>query len=115
MHICTPLMEYSWLIDKIRYYRKQDISIEDAVDRALDEMPDEFAIKKFLIENKSEVRTMCITEYNEAETMQMFKEEGRAEGRDEERAFILEALVKDGTISIERAKELEAQRRAADK
>ncbi len=25
---------------------------------------------------------MCITEYNEAETMQMFKEEGREEGRD---------------------------------
>ena len=24
---------------------------------------------------------MCLTEYNEAETMQMFKEEGRAEGR----------------------------------
>ncbi len=26
---------------------------------------------------------MCITEYNEAETMQMFKEEGREEGREE--------------------------------
>ena len=25
---------------------------------------------------------MCITEYNEAETMQMFKEEGREEGRE---------------------------------
>ena len=24
---------------------------------------------------------MCLTEYNEAETMQMFKEEGREEGR----------------------------------
>lgn len=28
---------------------------------------------------------MCLTEYNEAETMQMFKEEGREEGRAEER------------------------------
>ena len=26
---------------------------------------------------------MCLTEYNEAETMQMFKEEGREEGRAE--------------------------------
>ena len=25
---------------------------------------------------------MCLTEYNEAETMQMFKEEGREEGRE---------------------------------
>ena len=26
---------------------------------------------------------MCLTEYNEAETMQLFKEEGREEGREE--------------------------------
>ena len=26
---------------------------------------------------------MCLTEYNEAETMEMFKEEGREEGREE--------------------------------
>ena len=26
---------------------------------------------------------MCVTEYNETETMQMFKEEGREEGREE--------------------------------
>ena len=26
---------------------------------------------------------MCLTEYDEAETMQMFKEEGREEGREE--------------------------------
>lgn len=29
---------------------------------------------------------MCLTEYDEAETMEMFKEEGREEGRAEERA-----------------------------
>ncbi len=34
---------------------------------------------------------MCITEYNEAETMQMFKEEGREEG--EERR-LLESNIK---------------------
>ena len=109
MTACTPLMEYSWLIDKIRYYKGQDIPIESAVDKALEDMPETYAIKKFLIENKAEVRTMCITEYNEAETMQMFKEEGRAEGRAEGRSLLLEALVKDGTISIERARELENQ------
>lgn len=30
-----------------------------------------------------EVKNMCITEYNESETMLMFKEEGRKEGRKE--------------------------------
>ena len=33
---------------------------------------------------------MCITEYNEAETMQMFKEQGRKEGRNE----VAETMIK---------------------
>ena len=36
-------------------------------------------IRSFLEQHQSEVRNMCLTEYNEAETMQMFKEEGREE------------------------------------
>ena len=80
---CKPLMEYSWLIDRIRVNKANKMDIETAVDVAINDMPDDFEIKSFLIENKSEVRAMCITEYNEAETMQMFKEEGREEGREE--------------------------------
>ncbi len=76
---CRPLMEYSWLISRIRTNRRT-MEIEDAVDLALDEMPEDFVIRDFLIGNRAEVRDMCITEYNEEETMQMFKEEGKEEG-----------------------------------
>ena len=76
---CKPLKEYAWLIDKIRK-NKVFMEIEPAVDAAIDEMPDEFEIKDYLIGHRAEVKDMCITEYNEAETMQMFKEEGREEG-----------------------------------
>ncbi|MEZ3464144.1 MAG: hypothetical protein K1W23_18730 [Lachnospiraceae bacterium] len=51
-----------------------------AVDSALEAMPEEFGLKKLLIANKAEVKQMCITEYNEAETMEQFREEGREEG-----------------------------------
>ena len=60
-----------------------DHELEEAVDISINEMPDEYFLKQFLIGNKAEVKDMCITEYNEAETMQMFKEEGREEGREE--------------------------------
>ncbi len=40
---------------------------------------DEFEIKKFIIANRAEVKDMCLTEYNETETMEMMKEEGRQE------------------------------------
>ena len=52
-----------------------------------------------MIANKAEVVTMCITEYNEVETMEAFKEEGREEGREE----LIEELLKDGTITPEKA------------
>ena len=77
------------LIDDIRKYKKSGKTIEDAVDLALQEMPENSMIKPFLIANKAEVSDMCLTEYNEAETMELFKEEylaeGRAEGREEGR------------------------------
>ena len=44
------------------------------------DMPEDFEIKKFLIGNQSEVKNMCITEYNEAETMAKFKRDGIEEG-----------------------------------
>ena len=35
-----------------------------------------YHVKDDVIANKAEVVTMCITEYNEVETMEAFKEEG---------------------------------------
>ena len=59
------------------------MNIEDAVDKALNEMPDDFEIKGFLMDNKAEVKNMLLTEYNEAENLNAFKEEGREEGSQE--------------------------------
>ena len=75
-----PLFEYSWVVEQIRINRRNKLSIEDAVNKALDDMPDDFSIKAYLMEHRSEVNIMCLTEYDEAETMNMFKEEGRREG-----------------------------------
>ena len=73
---CKPLAEYSWFIEMIRKNRKR-MGVEPAVDKAIEDMPNDYEIKGFLIGHQAEVRNMCITEYNEAETMQMFKIEGR--------------------------------------
>ena len=82
---CRPLYEYSWLVAKIREYSAQ-MEVENAVDRVLKEMPDSFGIKAFLVANREEVRMSVLTEYDEAQTMAYFKEEGREEG--EERQLI---------------------------
>ena len=73
---CKPLEEYSWFVEKVRE-NKKELIIETAVDKAIDEMPESFQIKRFIMGNRAEVKNMCLTEYNEAETMQLFKEEER--------------------------------------
>ena len=88
---CRPLKEYSWFVDSVRNRKDHGkMSLEEAVDCTLDEMPEDFSIREFLIGNRAEVKNMCLTEYNEAETMQMFKEEGREEGFAEGRTEGLE-------------------------
>ncbi|MBR1471141.1 MAG: hypothetical protein IJ600_05810, partial [Lachnospiraceae bacterium] len=76
MEKCRPLYEYSWLVAKIREHGAK-MGIEEAVDLALKEMPEDFGIREFLIANREEVRMSILTEYDEAKTMAYFKEEGR--------------------------------------
>ncbi len=82
MAACKPLSDYAWFIEEIRKY-KETMEIESAVDHALENMPGDSLLKDFLTANKAEVKQMCITEYNEAETMEQFREEGRKEGQEE--------------------------------
>lgn len=81
MNRCRPLEEYSWFIAKIRDNKGEDMT--EAVNRALKEMPDDFVIKPFLMEHKSEVRGIIDTEYDEEKVMKAFKNEGHAEGLEE--------------------------------
>ena len=73
---CRPLEEYIWTVAAIRENRKQ-MNIEESIDKALNDMPEDFEIKPFLMANRVGVKKMLLTEYNEAETMALFKEEGR--------------------------------------
>ncbi len=82
LDICKPLREYSWFVEEIRSNQKR-MELADAVDKAIEDMPGDFEIRPLLIANQSEVKSMCITEYDEAATMQNFKNEGRKEGREE--------------------------------
>ncbi len=82
---CGPLMEYSWIIHRIMSYNKGNLA--EAISGAINDMPQEFALKPFLTVHKSEVLDMLLTEYNESEERELFRqevlEEGRAEGREE--------------------------------
>lgn len=83
---CKPLEEYAWFVSQIRKNHatnkeNEPIDIGIAVDQAIDNMPEDFVIKKYIIANRAEVKDMCLTEYNEAETLEMIRAEERHETR----------------------------------
>lgn len=76
MDSCRPLNEYAWLVDTIRRYQKNLMNLEAAVDAAINEMPDDFIIKKFLLSNKAEVKGMFLTEYNQERVLEQERKLG---------------------------------------
>ena len=96
MDACGPLKEYAWLVAAVRQYQGEKTDLDAAVDAALDEMPEEFVIRSFLIENRAEVKSMFLTEYNEEKIMEKEREEARKE-RDVE---VATDLIKEGGMTV---------------
>ncbi len=72
------------------------MTIGNALNKSIDEVPENFALKSFLKINKSEVSSMLLTEYNEAEVMELFKEDGKKEGADKHLIELICKKIKNG-------------------
>ena len=75
MEACEPLSEYAWLVETIRRNQKVMRNLEAAIDAAIDEMPYEFVIKRFLLQNKAEVKGMFLTEYDQEKVLAQERQE----------------------------------------
>jgi hypothetical protein len=94
MEACKPLAEYSWLVAEVRKNNttKDEEGASSAIDQAITAMPDDFLIKPFLEAHRAEVKGMLLAEYNEAETMELFKADGEREGRIKDIQKVMEKL-----------------------
>ena len=92
---CKPLSGYMKLINTIRENEAKGIDIKQAIDMAVQSCinDEENVLRDFLLIHRSEVLSVCLTEFNQEIYTESVKEEGRAEGRAEARAEGLEALV----------------------
>ncbi len=75
MEACEPLSEYAWLVETIRGNQRTMRNLEAAIDAAIDDMPDEFVIKRFLLQNKAEVKGMFLTEYDQEKVLSQQRRE----------------------------------------
>ena len=88
MESCQILKEYAQYVSKVRTYKKT-LSLNEAVEKAVEECIQEGILREFLLANKAEVVAMSIFEYDrEWEEEILRKEEfeaGRELGKEEER------------------------------
>ena len=89
---CRTLREYAIYTDKIRQYT-EEMSLEEAVDRAIRECIHEDVLREFLENHRMEARAMSIFEYDQEKHMRQEREaawkagmeEGRRSGMEEGR------------------------------
>ena len=77
LNACRPLYEYAWIVDAVRSHQHEKMELDTAIDTAVNEMPDDFVIREFIIANRAEVKEMLLIEYNEEKVMEKERQEGR--------------------------------------
>ena len=108
MNKCKRLMHYSLFIARIRQNTNNGMSVEQAIDEAITYCIDHDILKDVLLKNRSEVRHMLLTEFDEKKfAKSMWKEgheSGYAEGRESELKNILEIMdeINKGNDTIEK-------------
>ena len=110
MKACKPLQEYAWFVNEIRSNQSKQLSAETSIDRAIDTMPDDYRIKAYLLNNRAEVKRMCITEFNKQKFLYDCKREAEEERERAERA---EAKARDAETKARNA-EAEAKNAKAE-
>ena len=79
---CRCLAEYMLYVDRIRQYAAQCDSLQEAVERAIEDCISEGILADFLMKHKSEAMTVSIFEYDEEKELRLYREAEREVGID---------------------------------
>lgn len=99
MEQCRILKEYAQYVAKVRRY-SEEMELNEAVERAVDESIQENILREFLQKNRAEVIGMSIFEYHEDQEEELRKMEYKS-GREDKSREVAISLAEDGE-SVER-------------
>ncbi len=91
---CRPLRDYTTFVNKVKELAVST-DFEQAIDNAVDYCIDNDVLKDYLIQNRAEVKDMCLTEFNE----KVYEESIRSEGFEQGVLQNLISLAKKGFIT----------------
>ena len=100
MEKCKKLKEYAEYIAQVRKNLDVGYNIAEAIDKATDECIAEGILEQLLRDNREEVRSMLLTQYNEQAHIEYEKElsfdEGKKEGIKERERELVEKMLQKG-------------------
>ena len=104
MNKCKRLMHYSLFIARIRQNTNNGMSVEQAIDETITYCIDHDILKDVLLKNRSEVRHMLLTEFDEKKFAKSMWEEGRESGYLKCRDSILKIMdeINNGNDTVEK-------------
>ncbi|MBR1438864.1 MAG: hypothetical protein IJ587_10050 [Synergistaceae bacterium] len=94
MEACRVLNDYAEFIDSIRGNQDKGMSLEGAVDSAVDEVAEDSLLKEFLLAHRAEVKGMYLTEYDEEKERKLWMEEAREEAIRENSEHVAAAMLR---------------------
>ena len=113
---CKPLYDYIQFTSRINE-NKKTMTIEDAVDEAVNWACEQNLLEGYIREQKAEVKMSLLTEYNEEASIKGWREDGIIEGRQQKAEEVaielfqtdlpLEKIAKYVKLPLERVLELQ--------
>ena len=77
---CKPLKDYSFFTTKVKDYRRTGISLEAAIDRAIEECIEEGVLMDILFRHRTLAKNSLLTEYDERKRRKLDRQEGFEDG-----------------------------------
>ena len=96
LYKCEALQGYAEFNAFVKKFKGEGFGLNTSVNMAVDECIKRNILKDIFEIHKSEVIEVCIEEYNEKEVMEVHYNEGREEGREEERTQNILAAIREG-------------------
>jgi predicted transposase/invertase (TIGR01784 family) len=89
---CKNLAEYSFFVEKVRFFQKESAALEEAIRKAIQYCKKHDILKEYLEIHGSEVLNMLLEEWNTEDAIAYARKEEREEVRFEERQRFMELL-----------------------
>ena len=101
---CKPLADYCCFVNLVKDNREKHMTLDEAIDNAVDWCIKNNIMANYLAMHRAEVKDMFLTEYDEQETMRLFKAEYLAEGKAEGLAEGITKEQRQAILNMQKAK-----------